>query len=90
MLRQMGDGVGGKIFELEGHHIAGIGKTAQAVEILIRGGDRAGCYLEGGRIGRVVVDAGLQAQPRCRQSEHAAQLSAANDADSATRRHGPL
>src|SRR6185503_500006 len=38
-------------------------------------------HLESGRIGRVVVDAGLQPQPAGGHCQHAAELAAANDAD---------
>src|ERR1022692_1581456 len=43
--------------------------------------------LESRRIGRVIVDAGLQPQTRGRQRQHAPQLAAANNADGATRRN---
>ena len=64
MFSQMGDGMGRQILEFKRHHIAGIGKGSQLGEVVIGAHRGVWRHLEGGRIGRVIVDAGLQPQTR--------------------------
>ena len=86
----MGDGVGGQILELEGDGVAAFGEAAQGIQIVVGRGDAGRRDLKGGRIGRVVIDAGLEAQPRRRQRQHPAQLAAAYDSNRAARRDRPV
>src|SRR5579871_3821286 len=86
MLAEMRNGVGRQILEFKSHHIAGIGEGSQLLKIVIGADGRVRSHLEGGRIGRVIVDAGFQTQTRRRHGQHTAKLAATDDADGAARR----
>ena len=79
----------GQILELEGDGIADLGEAGQHVA----GRHKAppsgsGVTWKAGASVVVIIDRGLQPQPRRRQRQHAAQLAAADNADDAARRDG--
>jgi hypothetical protein len=79
--RQFGDGVGGDVLELVGDDVAGLGQALQRPAVVIGGDDLAGGDPAGGAVFLGIQDHHVEAQAGGGQGQHAAQLSAAEDAD---------
>src|SRR5215471_21122865 len=72
----------GHVFKLEGDDAAVARKFLERALVAVLGPRRGGSDIESARFRLVGIDMRFEAKARCRKSEHAAELAAADNADS--------